>query len=638
MQAVETLTGVAPATKSKARPAESASYDPRAAFEWIYRDETGAPLFRSVRTPEKQFWQSPADGHGGWVKAAKGCMDGVRLVPLYLPEVLAAIRNSGLILIAEGERKVDLLRHLGYAATCNVSGAIRSKLWIDHAKEFFSAGCYAPKIIVLPDKDEAGRKHADTIGAAFAAVGVTVHILELPGLDDKEDVINWYDRGGTREQLDDLIDSDARPWTPGERESVNAEPARPLRGEQETVPALLPVYKPFPIDETSIPPRAWVVPGFLMRRHVTVLVAPSGSGKSLLTLQLGLASAKGKSWAGWFPRGKFQVFVVNSEDDINEMRRRLAAAARAMEYDQNELRDSFILADESYEVVLAKFDARSKSLIRTPLFEQLVSTIIENKVDILFVDPFAETFEGDENSNSELKWACMLWREVARRTDTAVCLVHHTKKYASGMAGDVDAARGASALIGVARIVATLFPMTPGEAELMQVPEEQRVHYLRFDDAKANLNLKSPFARWFRKESFALDNATADLPADDVGALIPWSPPGIMDGISEPRIQEFFARVDAGLLDSDGLPSGEFYTFSAAKKDGEASRYIVDFIKAFFQIAEQARAAKIVALWKENHRLIEADYTSPKQRKTRKCVHSERWKPEKTNDLLQTET
>jgi DNA primase len=230
MEAVETLAGVAPATKSKARPAESASYDPRAAFEWAYQDESGAPLFRSVRTPEKQFWQSPADGHGGWVKAAKGCMEGVRLVPLYLPEVLAAIRNSGLILIAEGERKVDLLRHLGYAATCNVSGAIRSKLWIDHAKEFFSAGCYAPKIIVLPDKDEAGRKHADAIGAAFAAVGVTVHILELPGLDDKEDVINWYDRGGTREQLDDLIDSDARPWTSGERESVNAEPARPLRG------------------------------------------------------------------------------------------------------------------------------------------------------------------------------------------------------------------------------------------------------------------------------------------------------------------------------------------------------------------------------------------------------------------------
>jgi hypothetical protein len=102
------------------------TYDPRAAFEWAYVDESGAPLFRSIRRPEKQFWQSPADGKGGWVKPAKGCMDGVRLVPLYLPEVLAAIRNSGLIFIAEGERKADLLRHWGFVATCNSSGAARS--------------------------------------------------------------------------------------------------------------------------------------------------------------------------------------------------------------------------------------------------------------------------------------------------------------------------------------------------------------------------------------------------------------------------------------------------------------------------------------------------------------------------------
>jgi hypothetical protein len=259
MEAVEMLAGTTPAP---AAAMEWPSYDPRAAFEWAY--ESSSPLFCSVRTPEKRFWQSPADGNGGWVKPAKGCMDGVRLVPLYLPEVLAAIRNSGLILIAEGERKVDLLRHWGFVATCNVSGAIRSKLWFDHAKEFFSAGCYAPKIIILPDKDDAGRKHADTIGAAFAAVGITVHILDLPGLRNKEDVINWYDRGGTREQLRDLIERETRPSAPSERESVNAE--KPLLREQEALPA--------PPDRASTPTfrmarsRHSVARLFARRRHM----------------------------------------------------------------------------------------------------------------------------------------------------------------------------------------------------------------------------------------------------------------------------------------------------------------------------------------------------------------------------------
>jgi hypothetical protein len=124
-------------------------YDPRAVSEWTYQDEKGDPLFKVARGPGKTFRQSPTDGNGGWLKPSQGCMDATRVVPYMLPDLQTAISNSGLILIAEGERKVDLLRHLGFTATCNVSGAVRSKLWFDHAREFFSTACYSPTIIVL---------------------------------------------------------------------------------------------------------------------------------------------------------------------------------------------------------------------------------------------------------------------------------------------------------------------------------------------------------------------------------------------------------------------------------------------------------------------------------------------------------
>jgi hypothetical protein len=104
--------------------------------------------------------------------------------------------------------------------------------------------------------------------------------------------------------------------------------------------------------------------------------------------------------------------------------------------------------------------------------ERIVGTIISQRIDIVVVDPFAETFAGDENSNSELKWAAVLWRDVARRTKTAVMLVHHAKKYAQNMAGDPDAGRGGGALAGVARIVATLFNMTDKEAEYYHIEPE----------------------------------------------------------------------------------------------------------------------------------------------------------------------
>ena len=327
MEAVEILAGPAPAAATE-RP----SYDPRAAFEWAYQDESSSPLFRSVRTPEKRFWQSPADGNGGWVKLAKGCMDGVRLVPLYLPEVLAAIRNSGLILIAEGERKVDLLRHWGFVATCNVSGAIRSKLWFDHAKEFFSAGCYAPKIIVLPDKDDAGRKHADTIGAAFAAVGVTVRILDLPGLRNKEDVINWYDRGGTAERLRDLIEHDARPWAPSERLEVNSK-AFARNGSQHREQKALPP----PPDRASLLLTAWLARDIPLRDYLLggvmcttsrwFIWGETGIGKTLIGMDMAAAMAAAANFLRWIGQRRARVMYLDGELPVETFKERMQLIA-----------------------------------------------------------------------------------------------------------------------------------------------------------------------------------------------------------------------------------------------------------------------------------------------------------------------
>jgi hypothetical protein len=268
-----------------------------------------------VRTPEKRFWQSPADGKGGWVKPAKDCMDGVRLVPLYLPEVLTAIRNSGLILIAEGERKVDLLRHWGFVATCNVSGAIRSKLWFDRGKEFFSTGCYAPKIIVLPDKDEAGRKHADTIGAAFAAVGVTVHILDLPGLRNKEDVINWYDRGGTAERLRGLIEHDARAWAPSARLEVTSEAfakAGATYRKQATTLVKILTYD----EMLALPEAGFAVEGVIVYRGKNVIFGVSNTFKSFHAVDLGCSISTGRSYHGKAVK-KMKVFYALDRTQTN---------------------------------------------------------------------------------------------------------------------------------------------------------------------------------------------------------------------------------------------------------------------------------------------------------------------------------
>lgn len=174
-----------------------------------YHAESGAVVYQVERTDyydgrKKTFRQRRPDGNGGWLWN----LGGVRLVPYRLPELIEAAGNGNLIVIAEGERKVDLLRTWNIAATCNSGGRGSVKNWAAHARDYFKPG---DKVVLLPDNDKPGQDHANAAGAFLKTVDADVRILDLPGLGPKGDVVDWAAAGGTREQLHALIDA-AAPW------------------------------------------------------------------------------------------------------------------------------------------------------------------------------------------------------------------------------------------------------------------------------------------------------------------------------------------------------------------------------------------------------------------------------------------
>jgi hypothetical protein len=182
-----------------------------------YYDETGALLYQVERIDlgtfkdgkrEKKFSQRRPDGNGGWLNG-RGCLDGVRRVPYRLPQLLESLSNGTLVVLAEGERKVDWLWSWNIAATCNSGGRGSVKNWARHARDYFNPG---DKIVILPDNDEPGQDHANAAAASLKAVGADVRVLDLPGLGAKGDIIDWAEAGGTAEQFHALIASAARPW------------------------------------------------------------------------------------------------------------------------------------------------------------------------------------------------------------------------------------------------------------------------------------------------------------------------------------------------------------------------------------------------------------------------------------------
>lgn len=378
----------------------------------------------------------------------------------------------------------------------------------------------------------------------------------------------------------------------------------------------------FPIDGSTIPTRSWIVPGLLMRSHLSVLVAPPGSGKSLFSVQMAIAAAVGLEWGGWKVRDPQKVLLVNAEDDADEMRRRLYAAAEEMGIDQSRLAGRIFGAKSPDNVVIAQSDSKTKIVHRTQLFDAMTSTIVENGIGIVVVDPFAETFVGDENSNSEVKWAAIAWREMARLTDCALMLVHHTRKYAGQMAGDPDASRGGGALIGTARIVSTMFTMSEEDAAGLGVDEAERYRYVRFDDAKSNLTKISGRARWFEKVSVTLPNGSGEEPADEIGVLRPWTPPGAFDGVSSGQVNVALDRIRDGVTNDSGQPSGEFYVMS-----DRSGRYVGQVIETVLGVPRQ-QAKRVVETWRATGLISEISYDDKAKKKiVRRVVVNEALRP-----------
>jgi hypothetical protein len=161
-----------------------------------YRDEHGALLYQVVRYSPKDFKQRRPDGAGGWIWK----LGDVQRVLFRLPELLAGIQSGRQVLIVEGEKDVDRLISEGFIVTCNSGGA--GKFLTEFAHYFKGAN-----VVILPDNDEAGRKHAQQIAEMLEGVAGETRIVELPGLPEHGDVSNWLGAGWNADQLKAIIDS-----------------------------------------------------------------------------------------------------------------------------------------------------------------------------------------------------------------------------------------------------------------------------------------------------------------------------------------------------------------------------------------------------------------------------------------------
>ncbi|WP_286934913.1 MULTISPECIES: AAA family ATPase [Aminobacterium] len=243
---------------------------------YTYENADGQPLYEVVRLDDvngKKIFQRAISPDGKRVNS----MRGIERIPYRLPELIQAQKSNQPIFVVEGEKCAETLRSLGLTATTNSGGAGK---WNDCGK-YFQKGI---NIIVIPDNDQPGRRHGLEVATDLKQRGCNVKILNLPGLQQKEDVVDWLGVGHSKEELLNLVGQEQE-W---DEERAEAETAK----EEEKILSIFKSIDELPREKTEM------IAGLFPRRGLSIFAAPSGCFKSLIVQRIASELSTGSKVLG----------------------------------------------------------------------------------------------------------------------------------------------------------------------------------------------------------------------------------------------------------------------------------------------------------------------------------------------------
>jgi RecA-family ATPase len=379
------------------------------AYEYVDRD--GVVLYRTVRIEQpgqkKRFVAQLPDGRGGW---KSGKLDGVPRVLYRLTDFRAAISTASLkdepmptIYLVEGERKADKLASWGLFAT---SCAFGCKGWRKSYAEDL-AGC---TVIILPDNDDEGRAFAERAAQDITACRGTAHIVELPDLPAKGDIIDWT---GTADDLAKLVEAAVNP------------------GGDKTFP-LIDIAS---WEGVHAPAREWTLDEWIPARQATYLTGPGSAGKSLLSQQLSTCTALGLPFMGIETRQAVSIYIT-CEDDEDELHRRQKAICESLGVGIGELAGRLHLVSLAGALgnELATFDINGRMVV-SPAYRMLQNTCRSIGAGFITLDNVAHLFAGNENIRNQVAAFCGLLNKLAAETGGSVLFLGHPNKAGDSFSG-----------------------------------------------------------------------------------------------------------------------------------------------------------------------------------------------------------
>ena len=393
-----------------------------------YRDENGTLIHQTVRREPKQFLQRrpDLDRPGQFIWNLKG----IQPILYNLRAIKFATTNSQSILIVEGEKDADMLTALGFTATTCPMGAGK---W----RREYSEALTGANVVIIPDNDEMGMKHAQNVAISLSGRAKSVKILtsiynewpdahQPPKADISDYIASLQRRQAiSKKSMDEgeiiVCALDISPIEDILKQHINKAPDFVPEGEIRL--SVVENKPPFVLASEIKPEKVdWLWYPYIPLRKLTSMRGDPGVGKTYFALYLATAISNGWGLPIGVKNGEYmlseptepaKVMFFTAEDGLGD-----TIVERLIKMGAN--LDNIILATE-----LITFD--------DPRFEEGVK---KYKPKLVIVDPL-QAFLGDKvdmNRANEIRPIFSKLMRIAEENGCAIVFLEHLNKGNGGKA------------------------------------------------------------------------------------------------------------------------------------------------------------------------------------------------------------
>jgi RecA-family ATPase len=177
-------------------------------------------------------------------------------------------------------------------------------------------------------------------------------------------------------------------------------------------------------DRAAPPPRDWIIEDLaLAARRVVSMMANGGVGKTLLAIQIAIATALNRPLFGLSVRGGSVVGFL-CEDEQSEIERRVRAICTAESIQLEALDQLYLLSRDGSDNMLCAFER--DLIVLTEHYWRIDATLERIKPRLLILDTAADSFAGDYMNPAHVRqFIKVALGGFCARHGTAVLLIAH---------------------------------------------------------------------------------------------------------------------------------------------------------------------------------------------------------------------